>query len=130
MCFGTFDNFHPGHLNYLQASKNLGDYLIVVVARDKNVFKIKGKEPKQNELERLQQIKKNNFVDKVVLGNIKNRLAVIEKYKPKILSFGYDQFFNEKAIREVFSGEIVIQKSFKPSVYKSSKINYVKRKGK
>lgn len=130
MCFGTFDNFHPGHLYYLQASKKLGDYLIVIVARDVNVLKIKGRKPKQLEQERLEQIKKNVFVDKVVLGDIKNRLAVVEKHKPDILSFGYDQFFNEKAIRELFPGEIVIQKSFKPSVYKSSKINYVKREGK
>ena len=43
MCFGTFDKLHPGHRYYLSESKKQGDYLIVVVARDQNVLKIKNK---------------------------------------------------------------------------------------
>ena len=31
ICFGTFDHLHPGHLNYFQQAKELGDYLIVVI---------------------------------------------------------------------------------------------------
>lgn len=123
MCFGTFDNFHPGHLYYLEESKKEGDYLMVVVARDDNVLRIKKKLPRQNEEERFAALEKVKCVDKVVMGNLQNRLAVLEDYKPDVLSFGYDQMFNKEKIREVFAGEMLTQKPFKPDLYKSSKIN-------
>lgn len=41
MAFGTFDVFHPGHEYYLTQAKKYGDILIVVVARDKTVEKVK-----------------------------------------------------------------------------------------
>ena len=34
---GTFDIIHPGHIRFLEEAKKLGDYLIVIVAREKNV---------------------------------------------------------------------------------------------
>lgn len=125
MCFGTFDKFHPGHLSYLKKSKESGNYLIVVVARDKNVLKIKNKTSSQSEKLRLEKIKSLDFVNKAILGNLKDRFAVIKKYKPDIISLGYDQPVDLTALGKVFSGQIVKQKSFKPSVYKSSKIKNV-----
>lgn len=122
MCFGTFDKFHPGHLSYLKKSKETGDYLIVVVARDKNVLKIKNKTTSQKEKLRLEKIKSLDFVDKAILGNLNDRFAVIRNYEPDIISLGYDQPVDINALAKVFSGKIIKQKSFKPSVYKSSKI--------
>jgi len=122
MCFGTFDKLHPGHEFYLRASKELGDYLVVIVARDKNVLKIKNKLPSQTEVVRLENLKKLSFVDQVELGEENKRLLVIEKYNPDILCFGYDQQVDETAVRKIFSGVIVRQKSYRPEIYKSSKI--------
>jgi len=34
---GTFDIIHPGHVTFLREAKKLGDELIVIVAREKNV---------------------------------------------------------------------------------------------
>ena len=44
--FGTFDILHKGHLNLFKQAKQHGDYLMAVIARDKNVKKAKGKFPK------------------------------------------------------------------------------------
>ena len=51
MVFGTFDGLHQGHLNFFKQARNLSknSYLIVSVARDKNVKKIKGRLPYLNE---------------------------------------------------------------------------------
>lgn len=122
MCFGTFDKLHPGHWYYLSESKKKGDYLIVVVARDENVLKIKNKLPRESENERLENIKNIDFVDEVVLGDLLDRYAVIKKEKPDILCFGYDQVVDEEKLGEFFVGEMIRHQSFQPEIYKSSKM--------
>ena len=42
MTFGTFDIFHLGHKSFLKQAREFGNYLIVVIARDKTVKNIKG----------------------------------------------------------------------------------------
>jgi len=41
MTFGTFDMFHPGHRYYLSEARKYGDILIVVVALDATVERLK-----------------------------------------------------------------------------------------
>ena len=120
MCFGTFDKLHKGHVFYLQKSKKLSDYLIVVIARDENVRKLKGKIPADNEKIRLKNVENLEFVDKALLGSKKNKFEVVKKYKPDIISLGYDQRVDIDELKKNFSGEIIRQKAFKPDVYKSS----------
>jgi FAD synthetase len=122
MCFGTFDNFHPGHLSYLKQAKKFGDYLIVIIARDKNVLELKKKLPSQTEKIRLAGVKKTGLADKAVLGGLKNKFTVLKKYKPEIICLGYDQIVNEEALKKIFKGRILRMKPFKEHVYKSSKL--------
>lgn len=93
MVFGTFDGFHKGHLNFLKQAKNFtkNSFLIVSIARDKNVLKIKGHKPELKELERLKLIKKCGLVDKTVLAGKTNYLSHILKERPDIIALGYDQ---------------------------------------
>jgi FAD synthetase len=93
MVFGTFDGLHPGHLNFFKQAKNFmkNSFLIVSIARDKNVFKIKGKYPSKNEKERMALVKRCGLVDKAVLAGIKNHLPHIIKENPDIIALGYDQ---------------------------------------
>jgi FAD synthetase len=93
MVFGTFDGLHPGHLNFFKQAKNFmkNSFLIVSIARDRNVFKIKGKFPGKNEKERMILVKKCDLVDKAVLAGIKNHLPHIIKENPDIIALGYDQ---------------------------------------
>jgi len=133
MCFGTFDNFHPGHKNYLEQASEHGDELIVIVARDKTVEMIKGNTPQDSENVRLGMVKNslkdNNIKGKVVLGLLKNRFARVKEYKPEYICLGYDQQVNLKALKdfivqERFFCEIKRLKSYYPEKYKSS---YCKR---
>ena len=46
---GVYDIIHPGHIYTLKKSKKMGDVLIVSIATDKRVKKIKNKKPLNNE---------------------------------------------------------------------------------
>jgi cytidyltransferase-like protein len=41
MTFGTFDLFHPGHVYYISQAESLADELIIIIARDERVKKMK-----------------------------------------------------------------------------------------
>ena len=60
---GTFDNLHPGHIAYLEQAAKLGNELCVVVARDENVKRIKGRYPEQNEEIRKKRLAQELVVD-------------------------------------------------------------------
>jgi len=122
MCFGVFDNLHLGHLSYLKQAKKYGDQLIVVVARDKNVLKTKGRLPRQKENIRQGAVNNTALSQKVVLGQLRDKFKVVVKYKPDIVCLGYDQVVDMDKLRQVFIGEIIKLKSHKPDIYKSSKL--------
>ena len=123
MVFGTFDLLHEGHLHLFKEAKKYGDTLIVVVARDASVKKIKGFTPHQNELQRLEKVHACPTVDKAVLGYEDDFCKVIEEHKPAVLCFGYDQ--NKQNIEEELKkrkmrAEIITLTAFEPEKYKSS----------
>lgn len=125
MVFGTFDILHPGHINFFKQARKHGDYLIAVIARDKTVLKIKGKSPRNSEKTRLAEVLKNEFVNKAVLGGLKNKYAIIKKYQPDIICLGYDQkYFAEQLDQELkklkLNTKIIRLKPFKPEKYKTS----------
>jgi len=128
MVFGAFDGFHPGHLNFLKQAKKYGDYLIVVVARDQRVKKIKGRPPKKSEKERLEEIKRQKLVDLALLGQKKNPYQIIKKARPDVICLGYDQkiftqnlphFLKETGLKT----KIYRLKPYKEKIYHSSIIN-------
>ena len=122
MVFGTFDILHPGHLNYFKQARRWGDYLIVVVARDKVSERIKGKKTRNNEKIRLKKVKKVEIVDKAVLGYISDRFKIIKKEKPVVVCFGYDQKVRKELKDKIKKAKIKIKKAkgYKVKKYKSS----------
>lgn len=126
--FGTFDLFHKGHKSYLKQAKKLGDYLIVVVARDRNVKIIKKRLPAYKEAVRMKKIEETGLADKVVLGNLYNKYNIIKKHKPDIIALGYDQAVNifdlRKNLLKFGLSNVKIKRlaAYNPQVYKSSKI--------
>jgi FAD synthetase len=129
MSFGTFDGIHPGHISFLKQCYNFGDRLMIIVARDKNVKKIKGKMPKKKEDERREDLIKSGLADEVILGKFDNKYKLVEYYKPDVICLGYDQEYFIKDLPEKLKKfgleetEIVRLQSFHPEKYKSSKIN-------
>lgn len=125
MCFGTFDILHEGHKFYLAEAKKLGDYLVVVVARDGTVKEVKKRQPLHSENERVRNLQQLGIADKVVLGNSGDKLKIVEEEKPQIICLGYDQKAftenaKEKLLRRGLNVEVVRLPAYKPEIYKSS----------
>ncbi len=98
MVFGTFDILHEGHRNLFLQAKQHGDYLIAVVATDKNTVEIKKRSPMHNEQERLETVQAEFNVDLAVVGDGSDPYKVIVEHRPDIICLGYDQHncFEEK----------------------------------
>jgi FAD synthetase len=119
MVFGTFDILHKGHLNKFDQAKKHGDYLIVVVARDDTVKKVKNRKPKHNEKKRQKALKP--YADKVLLGYKTDKYKIIEKYRPDIIALGYDQVSFTKDLRKELKKRKLNPKIIKLKPYKSHK---------
>ncbi|QQR92853.1 MAG: FAD synthase [Candidatus Iainarchaeum archaeon] len=127
VAFGTFDILHPGHLHYLTSAKKLGNELIVGIARDTTVQKLKGKLPANNEDTRLQMVAALRVVDKAVLGNKGPIYDILEEIKPGVIALGYDQHVDtEKLVRELearkLKCKVIRLDAFSPEKFKSSRI--------
>ncbi len=131
MIAGTFDNFHVGHqwliAQALDASDN-GE-IVIIVARDKTVERIKGRIPRNNELSRLEMIQR--FVSfEPEKSNIEVRLGradadfmkTMEEELSDILLLGYDQKV-DPVLFEVRFPRLIVRRSvaYKPEIFKSSK---------
>ena len=126
IAFGTFDKLHKGHEYYLKQAKKNG-YLIVVIARDKNVKKIKGKNPRNKENKRLENVKELGIANEVHLGSKRSFYDPLKKFKPDIIFLGYDQkevCLDKKKLKELGLSKVIIKraKGYKTRVYKSSLI--------
>ncbi len=88
---GCFDILHLGHVRYLEASRKLGDALVVGVNTDASVHRLKGPgRPLQSELDRAQILASLSCVDAVVLFDEDTPLALIRALKPDVLTKGAD----------------------------------------
>ena len=126
MVFGIFDGLHEGHLNFFKQAKNFikNSFLIVSIARDDNVFRIKGYKTKFKDIERRDLVKKCNIVDKVIMAGKKNYLRHILKELPDIIALGYDQKAYVKELKKDLkikgiSIKIIRLKPFKEKIYKN-----------
>jgi len=92
---GVFDLLHIGHLRFLEESKKKGgpgSRLVVVIARDKTVFRRKGKGPVVPEDQRRELVAALKVVDRAILGRKDiDFLGILEEVKPDVVCVGYDQ---------------------------------------
>ena len=88
---GVYDIIHPGHIHTLKNSKQEGDLLIVSIARDNRVIKIKGRKPINNEKRRTILVSSIRYVDFTLLGSKGDIFGIVKKIKPNIITIGYDQ---------------------------------------
>ena len=97
---GTFDLLHPGHVELMKYASSLGK-LYVVVARDVNVEKLKGKKPVLGEEDRLRLVSSIRYVYEAMLGDKEDLFKSVEKVSPDIIVLGPDQGFDEREVERI-----------------------------
>ncbi len=114
--FGTFDGIHDGHRYFIGEAKKMGDQLVVIIARDEIILKMKGKNPINNEVERINFLLKVEDVDLVLLGDALNgTYNVLKEINPDVVCLGYDQM-------ELYKD---LENSIKKGVLKNIKLIYI-----
>jgi FAD synthetase len=92
---GVFDLLHYGHIKFLEEAKKYGGpgaRLVVIVARDDTVMKLKGRRPIIPEDQRRALVEALEVVNEALLGYEEMDLeAVIERIKPDVIAVGHDQ---------------------------------------
>ncbi len=130
MVFGTFDMIHKGHEAMFAQARSLAPrpHLIVSVARDSAVVRIKGAPPRHGEEERRARIAAHRLVDEALLGDEHGSIDHIAAARPAIIGLGYDQEgeyvegLPAELARAGLSPRIVRLSAFEPETYKTSKL--------
>ena len=97
---GVFDIIHPGHIYTLNAAKELGDVLVVVVATDNTAVKMKKRRPLHSQEQRQELVNSLSMVDLCLIGQEDDIFKTVNHVKPQIIALGYDQVHQEKFITE------------------------------
>lgn len=129
---GNFDLLHLGHVKYLEEAKKVGGEnakLIVIVARDSTIKKMKGRNPVMPEDQRRSLVESLKVVDEAILGYEELDIGkVLEKIKPEIIAVGHDQHNIEWSVRKALAAKklniqvVKIGKFGKEELNSSSKI--------
>ena len=124
--FGTFDGLHPGHDAFLAQAKACGDELVVSVAQDEIVEKLKHRAPDKTLTERLTALEEHPLVARAVPGDSKiGTYQCFQAVKPDIVAFGYDQDELAKDFHrfQQTTGDetpTVVLKPYQAEIYKTS----------
>ena len=106
---GYFDPIHVGHLEYIELSKKLGDYLIVIVNNNHQCVLKKGK-PFMDEKDRIKIVEAIEWVDEVFLSIDMDKTVCksLEAIKPNIFTNGGDRT-NEEIPESIVCKKYVIE---------------------
>jgi len=132
MLFGTFDHLHAGHEDLFKQAREIAKrfenpHIVAIVARDKTVKQIKGRESESNEKERVEKLQEIGWANEVLLGDKKDKYLAIKKLQPSIIALGYDQFAFTLQLEKLIidwklNTKIVRLHPYRPHIYKSSLI--------
>jgi rfaE bifunctional protein nucleotidyltransferase chain/domain len=100
---GVFDLLHPGHVDYLERAKALGQRLVVGVNSDASVRRLKPGRPLQDEQARMRVIAALQVVDAVAVFAEDTPLELITRVRPEILVKGADY-----SVQTIVGAELVL----------------------
>lgn len=103
---GCFDLLHPGHVDYLERAKALGDCLVVGLNSDASVRRLKGPaRPVTDEQSRSRVLAGLACVDYIILFTEDTPYELIRSIRPHILVKGGDWPVEQIVGRDVVEGD-------------------------
>jgi D-beta-D-heptose 7-phosphate kinase/D-beta-D-heptose 1-phosphate adenosyltransferase len=109
---GCFDLLHGGHIEFLEASRRLGDILVVAVDSDASVRQVKGEgRPVIGEEQRLRILAALAAVDYVTLFTSDRLADLLSGLKPDVLTKGSNYPEEQVAGREIvqaYGGQVAL----------------------
>ena len=128
---GCFDLLHPGHIEYLNKARDLGDILLIGLNSDDSVRRLKGSDrPINPESDRALMLAGLECVSAVLLFDEDTPLELIKAVQPDILVKGgdYDRDTIVGADEVESEGGRVVVIPFKEGYSTSSLIERIQRK--
>jgi FAD synthetase len=127
---GCFDLIHYGHISFLNAAKNQGDYLIVALESDENVRQMKGEtRPIHTQTQRKEMLEALSFVNEVIplapMHGDRDYFDFVEKIHPDIIAVtAGDAVLDKKQKQAEMIGAklIIIPKIHTPSTSQLAKL--------
>ncbi len=120
MVFGVFDGLHEGHKHFLADAASRCEALVVVVAQDEAVQRIKGKSPKRPLAKRMESVRSFARSATVIPGDeTEGEWKVLRDEAPAIVFLGYDQKTLAPYIK-LLGVPTVLLDAFQPDIYKST----------
>ena len=128
---GCFDLLHPGHVDYLERARSLGDRLVIGLNDDDSVRRLKGRDRPINPLaDRARMLVALRAVDLVIPFSEDTPLALIRAIRPDFLVKGGDytpeQVVGAEEVRDA-GGQVVIQ-PFLPGYSSSDLIRRIRNR--
>jgi cytidyltransferase-like protein len=120
---GVFDLVHPGHVAFLWWAKNKVDVLAVIVARDPNSRRRKGRSPIQSESDRLAVVSGFKPVDYACLGHEDDIYAPVLGIGPDLILLGKDQEADGRKIRSALARRGLKVRSVRSRVWDSGELS-------
>lgn len=89
---GCFDGIHAGHVLYLRAAAQhgAGEVLVVAVAPDAYIRRVKGREPRWSLEDRMVAVQALDMVDRVVAHDDQGVANIVSELHPRLLVKGSD----------------------------------------
>ena len=117
---GTFDHLHLGHEFMFHEALKRSDDVWVIVARDANVERIKGRAPDESETYRVEMIQSRFPSLHVLLGDEQDFLKPVKAIAPDLFFFGYDQQLPPQVTEQDLECKTERLPAFEPHLHKSS----------
>ncbi|MGH7492631.1 MAG: adenylyltransferase/cytidyltransferase family protein [bacterium] len=94
--WGTFDNLHDGHKEFLKRLSLLGILYVIVIPSEKKIENsgyrpIKDTETRKNDLLYFGRVENDNLIEEVFIDSYSEGLKSLLEIRPQIFCLGYDQ---------------------------------------
>ena len=124
---GVYDLIHIGHIEFLNAAKKHGDYLVVALESEEIVLNIKKRRPVHSQQQRAKILSHLSFVDHLIIlpqmNGYEDYAKLVESVRPKVIAVTEGEpYLEEKKQQALLVGGKVVSVISRIAGYSTSDI--------